>query len=277
MIAKPCSQAPPTPTRNPVVWLIGLLLGLLLGLLPLTGAANSEAPLPKVDEVITRALERGNQEAENDLKFKQQYYFVRSRQTEIRNAKGDIKKSKTRVSTNAPLAFVTVPAATVPDAGTKASEGKSEVPAEVAGKFDKKTFKFDQNLASRFDFKLVGREQTNGVSLLVVDFTPKKTKLPEKGIQDRVINRVAGRVWVDEREYAIKKCALNLTESISIVGGIVGEAKKFNYSFDRERTEEGLWYVRESSWHLEGRQVVVHREADYHEKRTEVRKYVPTP
>jgi hypothetical protein len=87
-----------------------------------------------------------------------------------------------------------------------------------------------------------------------------------------VVNRLAGRIWVDERDYAVKKCHLRLVESLSVVGGIVGEAQKFNYMFDRERTEDGLWYVRESRWHLEGRQVLVQREADYHEKRTLVRK-----
>jgi hypothetical protein len=248
---------------------LGWLWAAVLALLPWVGLANSDAPMPKVEEVLKRAIERGKLEPANDLKFKQQYYFVRSRKTEIRNSEGEIKKSKFRVSTNAPLATISAS-----NARAAAADSKAEVPAEVAGKFDKKQFQFNQDLANRFDFKLVGREQTNGISLLVVDFAPKKTKLPEKGIQDRVINRMAGRVWVDERDYAIKKCALNLTESISIVGGIVGEAQKFHYAFDRERTEDGLWYVRESSWHLEGRQVVVHREADYHEKRTEVRKHV---
>ena len=87
-----------------------------------------------------------------------------------------------------------------------------------------------------------------------------------------VINRLAGRVWVDEREYAIMKCALHLIESINIVGGIVGEAQRFEYGFERERTEEGVWYVKDSKWQLEGREILVHRKADYHETVTEVRK-----
>jgi len=254
---------------------LGCLLGAVLGLTPHVGFANADAPLPKVEDIVERAIARGKLEAENDLKFKQQYYFVRSRQTEIRNAKGDIKKSKIRINTNAPIAVVVAPK--VEAVATAApAEAKGEVPAEVAGKFDKKEFQFSQDLAKRFDFKLVGREQTNGLSLLVVDLAPKNTKLPEKSIQDRVINRMAGRVWVDERDFAIQKCTLHMIGSISIVGGIVGEAKQFQYAFERERTEDGLWYVRESSWHLEGRQIVVHREADYLEKRTEVRKHVPS-
>jgi hypothetical protein len=141
-----------------------------------------------------------------------------------------------------------------------------------SGKFSKEQLDFGKQAVQRYDFKLVGREITNGCSLLVLDFAPKQGKLPEKDLRDRVVNRMAGRIWLDEREYAVKKCALRLTKSLSVVGGIVGEAHKFYYTFDRDRTEDGLWYVRESSWHVKGRQVLVQREADYHEKRTHVRK-----
>ena len=252
-------------------WCFGLVL------LPLLAFANQEAPLPSVEEVVKRAVERGKLEEENDQKFKQQYYFVRHRKTEVRNADGDIKKSKIRISTNAPVAVAAAPEPTVmADLTALNQAAQSQSPKDMPRKLNKNQIELNLDMIKRFDFKLVGREQTNGCSMLVVDFAPKKTKLPEKGLQDRIVNRVAGRIWLDEREFAIKKCALNLIESISILGGIVGEAQKFHYGFERERTEDGLWYVRESSWHLEGRQVVVHREADYHEKRTEVRKYTPT-
>ncbi|MGC3957640.1 MAG: hypothetical protein QM813_06735 [Verrucomicrobiota bacterium] len=253
-------------------WLF--VIGLIL--LPAIGRSEVMTPLPTVEEVIKRAVERGKLEDENDQKFKEQYYFVRHRKTEIRNAKGDIKKLKIRVSTNAPIAIAVAPEVTVLSDVIALNENKpAQTPAEMPRKLNKKDIELNLGLVERFDFKLVERVLTNGSSLLVVDFAPKKTKLPEKGLQDRVVNRMAGRLWLDERDYAIQKCAVNLTESISIVGGIVGEAKKFSYGFERERTEDGLWYVRASSWHLEGRQVVVHREADYHEERTEVRKYVP--
>lgn len=258
---------------------LGWLAGLAFGLMPLVGRADVEAPLPKLEDIIKNAIERGKLEDENDLKFKQQYYFVRDRKTEIRNADGDIKKLKIRISTNTPSATIVTPEnqAPLPSLGTvlpsdQAAKANSEAPADMPRKLDKNQLQFNLDLVKRFDFKLVGREQTNGYSLLVVDFTPKKTKLPEKGLRDRVVNRVAGRIWVDEREFAVKKCALKLIQNISILGGLAGEAQKFNYTFDRERTADGLWYVRDSSWHLEGRQVLVHREADYREKRSHVRK-----
>jgi hypothetical protein len=237
--------------------------------------------LPKPEDIIKSAVKRSEVEAQNDIDFKQRYYFVRSKLTEIRNFEGELKKSDLRVSTNYPPKVivapkpkpetepVAMPVVRSPKAEQLASSGANKA---VARKFDKNQFQFNDDLVGRYDFKLIGREVTNCYSLLVLDFTPKKTKLPEDGIRDRLINRVAGRVWIDEREFAVKRCTLQLLESVSIIGGIVGEAQKFEYSFDRERTEDGLWYVRDSAWHLEGREVIVHRKADYHETRTEVRK-----
>ena len=233
--------------------------------------------LPKAEEIIKKAVKRSELEAQNDIDFKQKYYFVRSKLTEIRNFEGELKKSDSRISTNFPPKKIVAPepesagtpVVRSPKAEQLASAGANKA---AARKFDKNQFQFNDDLVGRYDFKLVGREVTNGYSLLVLDFTPKKKKLPESGIRDRLINRVAGRVWVDEREFAIKRCTLQLLESVSIVGGIVGEAQKFDYSFDRERTEDGFWYVRDSTWHLEGREVIVHRKAEYHETRTQVRK-----
>lgn len=241
----------------------------------------AEEVLPKAEDVIKSAVKRSEVEAQNDIDFKQRYYFVRSKLTEIRNDEGELKKSDARISTNYPNKVVVAPKpevesdaalATVIRSPKDEQLASSGAKKAVARKFDKNQFQFNDDLVGRYDFKMIGRETTNGYSLLILDFAPKKIKLPEDGIKDRLINRVAGRVWVDEREFAIKRCELHLLESISIIGGIVGEAQKFNYSFDRERTEDGLWYVRDSKWFLEGREVILHRKAEYHETRTQVRK-----
>ena len=261
-----------------VEWWFGV--GVLLVCLKTGVIMAAEESLPSADEVIKHAVERSDKEAQNDIDFKQQYYFVRNKLTEIRNMEGELKKSDPRISTNYPAKIVVAIQPEPEQAANPivvrspkderfASSGAGKA---TARKFDKNQFQFNDDLVGRYDFKMIGREVTNGYSLLVLDFAPKKKKLPESGIKDRLINRVAGRVWVDEREFAIKQCKLHLIESVSIVGGIVGEAQKFDYSFDRERTEDGLWYVRTSSWNLEGREVIVHRRAEYRESRTEVRK-----
>lgn len=256
-------------------WLVSLALLLASS----GGFASPTAPLPTVDEIVKRALERGETEIENEQLFKERYYFVRSRHTEIRNSKGDIKKQKIRISTNAPIAALvtnmTAGASAKPEfhSPKQAAAARAKGSDDLSGKQDKREhLQFGKELVKRYDFTIVGREVTNGTSLLVVDFAPKNEKLPEKDLRDKVVNRMAGRLWLDEREYAVKRCTMRLTRSLKIIGGLVGEAHKFNFMFERERTEDGLWYIAESKWHLEGRQVVVYREADYQEKRTEVRK-----
>ena len=242
---------------------------------------TAEEVLPKAEDVIKSAVKRSEAEPQNDIDFKLRYYFVRSKLTEIRNDEGELKKSDSRISTNIPPKVIIAPKPEVESDAALAIVIRSPKDEQLASagatkvgsrKFDKNQFQFNDDLVGRYDFKMIGREVTNGYSLLILDFTPKKKKLPEDGIKDRLINRVAGRVWVDEREFAIKRCELHLLESISIIGGIVGEAQKFNYSFDRERTEDGLWFVRDSKWFLEGREVILHRKAEYHETRTQVRK-----
>jgi hypothetical protein len=255
---------------------------LFLGLMVLSSLslARSEEPLPKVEDVIKLAVKRADSEAQNDKDFKLKYYFVRSKLTEIRNSDGELKKSDSRISTNFPPKVVAAPEPEPepkPEVVVLRSPKDEDFSSSKAGKatarkFDKNQFQFNEELVARYDFKLISRETTNGYSLLVVDFAPKKQKLPESGIREKLMNRVAGRIWVDEREHAIKACKLHLLESVSILGGIVGEAQKFEYSFDRERTEDGIWYVADSKWRLEGRQVIVYRKAEYHETRTQVKK-----
>ena len=256
-------------------------LGMAVVFLNSFSISSADESLPKAEDIIKNAVKRSEVEPQNDIDFKQRYYFVRSKLTEIRNYEGELKKSDSRISTNYPPKAIAVSKPEPQEESAIASVTRSPKDEQmastggkkaVARKFDKNQFQFNDDLVGRYDFKLIGREVTNGYSLLVLDFTPKKTKLPESSIRDRVINRVAGRVWVDERDFAIKRCNLHLLESVSIIGGIVGEAQKFDYSFDRERTEDGFWYVRNSSWHLEGREILVHRKAEYRETRTEVRK-----
>ena len=50
---------------------------------------------------------------------------------------------------------------------------------------------------------------------------------------------------------------------------------KFDYGFERERTDDGLWFTRGVDWHLEGREVVFNRKVDYHEKMIDVHRTAP--
>jgi hypothetical protein len=105
-----------------------------------------------------------------------------------------------------------------------------------------------------------------------VDFKPAGGKRPAPTLKDRFLNKAAGRLWLDEEEYALVKAEVHLTESINIVGGLVATVRDFNFSFGRERTGDGLWFTRNLAWHAEAREVIVDRVIDCVETRTDVRK-----
>jgi hypothetical protein len=252
---------------------------LLAAPLPLLGESIAEPPLPAVATVLDRVARQTERESDNDRAFNQRYGYTRTKVTEYRNGKGDLKKREEKKIANNPSAvpavYRTRPAGAVPEpnAGADKSEAIKEASANVRGKaFEKKDFSINDDLLGRFEFDLTGRETINGRSTLMLDFKPAKKSLPERNIKDRFINKAAGRVWVDEADYVIAKADVYLTETVNVVGGLVGAVWKFNYSFDRERTLDGLWFTRVVDWHLEGREVILRRAIDYHEGKTGVRK-----
>jgi hypothetical protein len=156
------------------------------------------------------------------------------------------------------------------------NEAVSDTHSNVRGRqFKRDDFLLNQDLARRFQFTLAGREWINGRPVLAIDFVPVDKKMPERNLKDRFINRTGGRVWVDEADYCLVKADVHLTQTVNVGFGLIGAVWKFNYGFDRERTDDGLWFTRDVNWHLEGREVVINREVDYHEKMIDIRRAAP--
>jgi len=247
--------------------------------LPLLAERIAEPPLPSVATVLRRVVDQTEKESDNERAFNQRYGYTRTKVTEYRNAKGDFKKREEKKIANhpsgVPVAYRAQPAGPTPEPnlGEEKSEAVTEASSNVRGKaFEKKDFSINDDLLGRFEFDLTGRETINGRPTLLLDFKPANKSLPERNIKDRFINKAAGRVWVDEADYVIAKAEVYLTETVNVVGGLVGAVWKFNYSFDRERTSDGLWFTRAVDWHLEGREVILRRAIHYHEGKTGVRK-----
>lgn len=225
------------------------------------------APLPAVETVIERALARAQKEAENDRTFKATYIFTRSKTNEYRNIRGNLTKRRVKTSVNEPAKRggedLDVVVVHDPTSTNRVSSDTS---------LHKRELMANTNLVQRFSFELRGREVVGGRPAFLVEFKPSKKKFSSSNFKERCLSKVAGRVWLDEEEYAVVKAEARLTEGIGVVGGFVGAVHKFNFSFDRGRTEEGIWYTQLLTWHLEMREVIVERTIDCVETKTEVRK-----
>lgn len=218
-----------------------------------------EPPLPLVETVLERLAEQSQKEEANAREFKQRYHFTRSRATEIRNSKGELNKREVKAQVNKPA-----PNLGKPDAAAGTQTDRRSKPGR------KTDFAVDREFLQRFQFTLVGREPINGRPALILDLAPAAKKPPEHDLKDRIINKMAGRVWVDEAESVLVKADFHLTEKVNVVAGLVGAIASFSLSFNRTRTADGLWFTPRLEWHLDAREVFVRRTVDAQEEITEV-------
>ena len=206
---------------------------------------------------------------ENDVQFSANYSFTRTRRTDTRNTKGDLKKTEEKSSKYDPATMPAVTNAPV----RMMTEASLKADAEAKGRaFEKRDFIMNPDILRRFVFSVVGREALEGRPTIVMEFVPASRDLPVRNFKDKFINKAAGRVWIDEADAALAKVDLRLTEEVSVFGGLVGSVKHCVYGFLRARTPDGLWFTRDVRWHLEGRQFFTRKVMDYEEQRKDVRR-----
>ena len=231
-----------------------------------------------LQQVVARAVSK---EDTNDYLFDIHYQYTRTRTWDYRNGSGELKSHEEKSSLeNKPQRMAAKAAKAAKAAGnpppppppTGKIEPVSETHSNIRGKaLQVKEFSIP-NLVKRFQFTLVGREMLNGRPTLVADFKPASDHLPVNSLADKFINKAAGRVWVDEEDYAIAQGQLHLTQQVNVFGGLVAAVWKFTYNFTRLRTPEGYWFARSLDWHLEGREAVFNRIVDYHERKLDEQK-----
>ena len=100
----------------------------------------------------------------------------------------------------------------------------------------------DGNLLGRYQSTVVGRETLNGRPAIVLNFVPRQPAPPIHRLQDRLLNRAMGTVWIDEQDYDLAKADLCLSEPVSF--GILGAVDALTFSFERARAEDGSWLTR---------------------------------
>jgi hypothetical protein len=266
-----------------------LAFAVLLSLVRLAPAQTNDVsladakPLPTVDFLLQQVVARALKEDTNDDLFAMNYQYTRTRTWEYRNSAGQLTSHEEKSSVeNKPLhmaekaARLAAGIRPTPPTSVVKDEPVSETHSNIRGKALKVKDYSIPNLIKRFQFILVGREMLNGRPAIVADFKPISNDLPVNQFADKFINKAAGRVWIDEEDYAIAQAHLYLTQQVNVLGGLVGAVWKFTYAFTRVRTPEGYWFARSMDWHLEGREVVFNRIVDYHERKLDEQKIVTT-
>ena len=97
-------------------------------------------------------------------------------------------------------------------------------------------------LLDRYQFAVKERLVLSNRAVLVLTFKPKHTNLPEGKVQDRLLNRMAGTLWVDEAEADTARVEARLLEPVSLgFLGWMGSLSRCELSLDRQRMLDGVW------------------------------------
>jgi len=107
-----------------------------------------------------------------------------------------------------------------------------------------------QELVDRFEFVILKRETVRGRSTLVLSFAPKSAPATDGSIQDKVLTRLAGTVWVDEQDYEVARLDASLREAISMGWlGLMGSLNHCQITLDRIRMPDGVWVnAKQTLW-----------------------------
>jgi len=253
-------------------WTLISTIAFALAISPVESYAEADH-FPPMATVLSNVCRVATQEQANERTFKSRYSFLRTRTTREFDGKGCVVKETTKKNpNNPPISAVSYVAPSSRVVVSTNASGVTTVKTGGGQGFEKSDFVLNDELFCRFDFTIVRREQIEGRNTLMIEFKPANKKLPSRSLKDRFLAKTAGKVWVDESDWNLAKGDFRLLEKVNVVGGLVGAVKNFNYKFDRQRTEDGLWFTRKVHWRLEGRELFSGKVIEYDENRADVKR-----
>lgn len=241
----------------------------LLALFCGTLSARSQQQLPRAEEIVQKAVARAK--LTEDRQPARQYVFKRHLIREELDGDGAVKKREDRVYQLIPITVTARFSRLVEKDGKPLSGDDLRQEQERESKFREAVarpkpesrekprkprdneVKFNEELVGRYYFQVIGRENIHGRPAFVLAVQPRSNDLPVRRTVDRILNRLAGKLWIDEEDYEIARADVHLTEPAGMWGGIAGSLKKLDLIFEQIRTDEGVWLESLSNFRLNGR------------------------
>src|SRR5215472_9965042 len=182
----------------------------LLAFAALNVPAQDKATPPKPEEIMHRVLER--EEWKKSQKIEARYTYRALSVAEILNKDGSFKERREKLYQVIPIEGEPY-YRLIQKNGKRLSPEESKEEEEHEKKFrqklaeekgkkadDEDEIELNEQLLSKYRYTMAGEETINGRPAYVLTFTPKSDDLPVKRRVDRLLNKVAGKLWIDERE-----------------------------------------------------------------------------
>lgn len=242
----------------------GLWVALGLWIAPRVGAIDTPAPsLPSVRGVLERLLTNATNTQVQTLK--QAYAWRRVSVIEELGDSGEVDERKEEVYRVCHIhgkphsRLVSVNGKPLPASEEKREaerERKLRMEASTSGENRKRPdMRLTPELLARYIFVVRSREVWEGRPVLELTFTPRFPESNGDSMSDRVLNRLAGTLWVDEEDGEMARVAVRLNHRATFLGGVLGSLEKFTLVLESRRVEPGVWLLAASTLELAGRKV----------------------
>jgi hypothetical protein len=268
------------------------LAAILAGLAGNAGAGEAvdsrpgDLPAPEtlLSNVVARAATVSTQG------FRTQFTYTKLRATEELDSKGKVTEKQEKITELVPVngrLLSKLVSENGKPATAKQRKAEEELdrrvraepaPEPKAGKpapNPKREFAVTPELFDRFTFTTEGREKVNGRDAWVLAFAPRSADMPVKKFADRIVNKVAGKVWIDVEESELARAEVKLTGRVELVGGVIATMKRFDLVFEQTRFDGGAWFNTLTEANVEGRQLVVNKRVHYIEKASDFKRVAP--
>ena len=267
--------------------LAGLLTSLAL-LVPADLCAQTKAGVPKLEDILKRTIDRAKWDEEQN--FSGKYTFTQRGTLEEFDSKENVKRHEERVHHVFPIDGE--PYARLVQKDGKAlseKEQKSEQERErkfrqrlaekkrkqAQGEKDDADIELNEELVSKYRFDLTGRDAVNARPAFILSFQPRSGDLPIKRKLDRLLNKVAGRVWIDEQDYEIVRVDLHLAENVSAWGGMLASVRKFLLRVDQAKVDDAAWLPSSIDAYIDGRILIKSLHLRLRQQNGEFRRIAP--
>lgn len=240
-------------------------LGLLLFFAGPILAAAAE-PLPPGDQVLERVLDRSATLAA--ATNAPAWAYDKRTVTEKLDSKGKVedraeKLYRVQIVQGVPFSrLVKVEGRALTDAEIKKeNQREAEFQKQLSGRDPKKAVSqrealITKDLIARFHYDVLRREEIHGRQTLVISFSAKPGK-SDSSMQDRVLNRLAGTLWVDETTSDVARLDVHLTEGFSMgVLGLLGALKECQLELASQPMTDGTWLPEKTKIGLSARAFV---------------------
>ncbi len=115
------------------------------------------------------------------------------------------------------------------------------------------------------------RENFRGRPTIVFDFAGRRDAKTH-GIAEDASKKIAGTLWVDERDHQVARMEAHFTDNFHVGGGLLANVQKgSSFYFDQAQVNGEIWFPTAAEGHIEARVLllkgvrehVVERDFDY--------------